>query len=140
MSAECHVCISEARISPLDDPNDVPSVPSVDDLIVGVEIKRNRYALQCELRQVLLLLSSRLEIRILHIRPAEKEIQKLIAGDNSRCDGRVQAFGRREVGLTGPAASALRGVRCRRRATSSGAALTIGLWLNWRGDCCSCSH
>src|SRR5215467_14880131 len=137
MSAECHVCIPEASISPLDDPNDVPRVASVDDLIVGIEIKRDRDTLQCELRQLLLLLSSRLEIRILHIRRAEKEIQKLIAGDNSWCDGRVQAVRRREVGLRSPAASALRGVR---RATSSATSLTIKWWLNRRRDCGTRSH
>src|SRR5262245_15570410 len=132
MSAECHVCIFEARIIPLDDPNDVPSVASVDDLIVGIEIKRDRDAFQCELRQLLLLLSPRLEIRIFHIRAAENEIQKLIARDKRWCDCRVQAFCRREVGLRSPAASALRAVR-RRRATSSAAALTIEWRLNRRG-------
>src|SRR4029453_5990868 len=126
MSAECNVCISGAPISPVDDPNDVPSIASVDDLIVGIEIKRNRDALQCELRQVLLLLSARLEIRILHIRTAEKEIQKLIARDNSCCDGRVQAFGRREVGLRSPAASALGAVRSGWRAPPPAAARTTG--------------
>src|SRR5262245_13510015 len=138
MSAECHVCMPEASISPLDAPYAVPRVASVHDLVVGIEIKRDRDALQCELRQILLLLSSRLEIRILHIRPAEKEIQKLIAGDNSWCDGRVQAVRRREVGLRSPAAPALRGVR--RRATSSAASLTVEWWLNRRGDCCTRSH
>src|SRR5262249_9356150 len=92
-------------VNALDDTHDVPSVAGVHYLIIGLEVKSDRDALQHEFRQVLLLLSSCLEIGIAQIRSAEKKVQELVIGSNAWSDRFIQARSRGEVKLRSPSAS-----------------------------------
>src|SRR5439155_25191549 len=124
MGAKGNVGVFQARISSLDHADNVASVTRIHDLIIRVQIKCDCDSFQREFRQVLLLLSFCLQVGVLEIRTAEKEIEKLVARGNGWRDHSVQTLGRREVGLRRRSPSALRPASGCRRAIAEEAAPT----------------
>src|SRR5262245_38798188 len=135
MSAKCHIRVLEPHIVSFNHSDDITGVPRGDDLIIRVEIERDRYAFQCEFRQIFLLLCFCFEIGVLDVRSAEQEIEKLIAGCDAWRNRRVETLSSCEIRLLSGASSALSSRPCLSAASTASAEVVRGR-RNRRG----CSH
>src|SRR5262252_1792197 len=107
-----NVGLLQLWIAALDNGYDVLREPRAHDLIAGVDVERQRHAVETKRRQWFPRVGLLLEVLVFHGGAAKQELEEGVAAGQSGRDDVIEPFGRREVGngnRATAAASLLRG-------------------------------